>query len=64
MLSLLLVLLLALVLFVVAEAGKGPLATAGGPAPWARPASIVGALLAIVHAVIVPRQLHGQRSAG
>ena len=43
---------LALALFVVAEAGKGPLATAGGAARWARPAWIVGALFAIVHAVV------------
>ena len=42
----------ALALFVVAEAGKGPLATDGGAARWARPAWIGGALLAIVHAVI------------
>jgi len=42
----------ALALFVVAEVGKGPLATDGRPQQWARPAWIAGALLAIVHAVI------------
>src|SRR5262245_61463794 len=43
---------LALVLLVVAEAGKGPLAARGTPARWARPAWIAGALLAIVHALV------------
>ena len=43
---------LALGLFVVAESGKGPFASSGGAARWARPAWIAGALLAIVHAVI------------
>jgi hypothetical protein len=42
----------ALVLFVFAEAGKGPLRADGHPARWARPAWISGALLAIVHAVM------------
>jgi hypothetical protein len=42
----------ALALLVVAEAGKGPLATNGRSPRWARPAWITGALLAIVHAVI------------
>ncbi len=42
----------ALALFVVAEAGKGPLATGGRPPTWARPAWILGALLAIVHSLI------------
>jgi hypothetical protein len=42
----------ALVLFAVAEAGKGPLATDGRPARWARAAWLTGALLAIVHTVI------------
>jgi hypothetical protein len=40
----------ALVLLVVAEAGKGPLATSGRPTWWARPAWITGGVLAIVHA--------------
>jgi hypothetical protein len=40
----------ALVLFVAAEAGKGPLATGGRPPRWARPAFTAGALLAILHA--------------
>lgn len=43
---------LALALFVLAEAGKGPLGAEDRPAWWARPAWICGALLAIVHAVI------------
>jgi hypothetical protein len=42
----------ALVLLVVAEAGKGPLATGGHPPTWARPAWIAGALLAVVHSLI------------
>ena len=42
----------ALVLFAVAEAGKGPLASDGRPARWARAAWMTGALLAVVHAVI------------
>ena len=42
----------ALALLVVAEAGKGPLATNGRPRWWARPAWIVGALLAVAHAII------------
>jgi hypothetical protein len=42
----------ALALLVVAEAGKGPLATDGRPPRWALLAWITGALLAIVHTVI------------
>jgi hypothetical protein len=42
----------ALALLLVAEIGKGPLAIEGRAAPWARPAWIAGALLAIVHAVV------------
>jgi hypothetical protein len=42
----------ALALLVVAEAGKGPLATGGRPPWWAWPAWITGALLAIVHAIV------------
>jgi hypothetical protein len=42
----------ALALFVAAEAGKGPLASGGRPPRWARPAWILGALLAIVHSLI------------
>jgi hypothetical protein len=42
----------ALALFVLAEAGKGPLLVDGHPRWWARPAWIAGAMLAIVHALI------------
>jgi hypothetical protein len=42
----------ALALFVAGEAGKGPLAMNGRPPRWARPLSISGAILAIVHALI------------
>ena len=42
----------ALVLFVVAESGKGPIASDGRPPWWARPAWIAGSLLAIIHAII------------
>jgi hypothetical protein len=42
----------ALVLFVAAEAGKGPLMVNGQPPQWARPAWIAGAIMAIVHALI------------
>jgi hypothetical protein len=42
----------ALALFAIAEAGKGPLLIDGRPPRWARPASILGALLAIAHALI------------
>jgi hypothetical protein len=42
----------ALALFVIAEAGKGPLAADGRPPWWARPAWFAGALLAIVHSFI------------
>jgi hypothetical protein len=50
---------LALALFVVAEAGKGPLGSADGAARWARPAWTAGALLAIVHAVIALAARYG-----
>jgi hypothetical protein len=43
---------MALALFVIAEACKGPLATDGRPPRWARPAFVTGALLAIIHAAI------------
>ena len=49
----------ALALFVVAETGKGPLATGGRAAGWARPAWIAGALLAIGHAVIALAARYG-----
>jgi hypothetical protein len=42
----------ALALFAVAEAGKGPLVADGRPPWWARPAWILGALFAILHSVI------------
>jgi len=42
----------ALALFAVAEAGKGPLLTDGRPPWWARLAFILGALLAIIHSLI------------
>jgi hypothetical protein len=42
----------ALALFAVAEAGKGPLVIDGRPPWWTRPAWILGALLAIVHSLI------------
>ena len=42
----------ALVLFVAAEAGKGPLSRHGTPAPWARPLWIAGGVLAVVHMLL------------
>jgi hypothetical protein len=49
----------ALVLFVAAEAGKGPLTTDGRRPRWARPAFITGALLAIVHAAVAVGSRYG-----
>jgi hypothetical protein len=43
---------IALALFVLAEAGKGPLAEGERPASWARLAWTLGALLLVVHAFI------------
>jgi hypothetical protein len=43
---------IALALFAIGEAGKGPLVTDGRPPWWARPAWILGALFAIVHSLI------------
>ncbi len=42
----------ALVLFVMAEAGKGPLAPNGVPPRWARAAWVTGGVLAIAHALL------------
>jgi len=49
----------ALALFVLAEIGKGPRATDGRVARWARAAWIAGALLAIVHAGIALAARYG-----
>jgi hypothetical protein len=43
---------MALVLFVAAEAGKGPLAAGGRAAAWARPVWTLGAIVGILHAVL------------
>lgn len=43
---------LALGFFVLAEAGKGPLAHHGQPAAWARPAWIVSSVLITVHTLL------------
>jgi hypothetical protein len=42
----------ALILFVAAEAGKGPLKVNGQPPRWAWPAWVAGAVIAIIHAII------------
>jgi hypothetical protein len=50
---------IALALFAIAEAGKGPLAPGGQPARWARPAFIAGGLLAVGHALIAIGDRYG-----
>jgi hypothetical protein len=42
----------ALVLLVVAELGKGPLALARRPARWAKPAWVASAILAVTHTLL------------
>ena len=53
MVALFLTIWIALVLFVVAEAGKGPLAAAGArPARWAWQASSIGVILLVIHTLL------------
>jgi hypothetical protein len=44
---------IALALFAMAEVGRRPLARGGAAAAWTRPVLVAGALLAIVHALLV-----------
>lgn len=49
----------ALVLFVVAEAGRNRFADETGPAVWARPALILGALLVTAHVLLALAMRYG-----
>jgi len=50
---------IALVLFVVAETGRGRFADRSGPPPWARPALGIGALLLVAHVAIALHHRYG-----